>query len=545
VTRRALLPLLGLVVLAVSALPAAGTRAGSGYAGSLLRTAPADVAAPTPDCRSWQYVPAREEAKPGTTAWRPTAHRAPIVGYLDRTLARCGEEVGVHLAGHGAATLSVYRVGWYGGRGARLVWTSGPVAVGQPEPSYAREPRTRMREAQWPTSTRFVVQAPWIPGMYLVVARPTGSAGAPGAGAVMPLVIPEQRQAPPLLAVASTLTWAAYNDAGGVSTYYGAKGMGPRANAASLDRPLTGGGLAHLMAFDLPLARFLGRAHLVAGWTTDDEVDRQPSALTKHAGLVFPGHSEYWTARMYDGVEAARNQGVNIAFLGANPVYWQTRLVASPTGPQRRMLIYRSVQEDPAADSAPSLVTVRWRDAPLARDEAELVGTTYADAGVRAGMQVIDPPYWMVAGTGLVTGTQLIRAAANEVDRLTDARGAQPANLQVVMRGAYATPSGALRDFASTYYTTPTGAAVFAAGTTAWPCGLDDSCPFGPVPETTSRAMRGMTANLLHAFSEPRFGLLHPSVPTAVAPVQALWDQLLPEVRGTGDVHLPGGLDED
>jgi hypothetical protein len=57
--------------------------------------------------------------------------------------------------------------------------------------------------------------------------------------------------------------------------------------------------------------------------------------------------------------------------------------------------------------------------------------------------------------------------------------------------------------------------------------------------------MRGMTANLLHAFSEARWGLLHPSVPTPVAPVQELWDQLLPEVRGTGDVHLPGGLDED
>jgi hypothetical protein len=264
-----------------------------------------------------------------------------------------------------------------------------------------------------------------------------------------------------------------------------------------------------------------------------------------HAGLVFPGHSEYWTARMYDGVEAARNQGVNIAFLGADPVYWQTRLVASPTGPRRRMLIYRTAEEDPASRSAPALVTVRWRDAPLGRDEAELVGTTYADGGVRAGMQVVDAPNWLVAGTGLVPGTQLVRAAANEVDRLSDTRGAMPANLQVIMRGAYATPSGSLRDFAATYYTTPSGAAVFAAGTTAWPCGLDDSCPFGPVPEVTSRAMRGMTANLLHAFSTVRFGATHPAVPTAVVPVSILWDQLYPEVRGTGDVHLPGGMDED
>jgi hypothetical protein len=436
VNRRALLPFLGLAVLAISALPAAGTKVATGYAGSLLRSAPADVATPASECRSWQYVPTREEGRTGTTAWRPTTRPAPVVGYLDRTTARCGDEVRVHLAGSGAATLTLYRVGWYGGRGARLVWTSGPVGVSQQAPSYVKNAGTRMREARWPASTSFTVQAPWVPGLYLVVARPLDSSAAPGAGAVMPLVIPEQREAPPLLAVASTLTWAAYNDAGGVSTYHGAKGLGPRANAASLDRPLVGSGLAHLLTYDLPLARFLGRSHLAAGWSTDDEVDRTPSALTAHAGLLFPGHSEYWTARMYDGVEAARNRGVNIAFLGADPVYWQTRLDASPNGPQRRMLIYRSVEEDPAADTAPALVTVRWRDVPLARDEAELVGMTYADGGVRAGMQVVDAPPWLLAGTGLAPGTQLVRAAANEVDRLTDARGAQPPNLQVVMRGA-------------------------------------------------------------------------------------------------------------
>ena len=136
-------------------------------------------------------------------------------------------------------------------------------------------------------------------------------------------------------------------------------------------------------------------------------------------------------------------------------------------------------------------------------------------------------------------------AAANEVDRLSDAKMSQPPNLQLVLRGAFSTPSGFLRDFAATYYTAPAGAAVFAAGTTAWPCGLEQSCPFGPVPLDTSRAMQRITANLLHAFSEPRFGLLHPSVPSAVLPLPVFWNQLPMSVRGTGDVHEADGLNED
>jgi hypothetical protein len=209
------------------------------------------------------------------------------------------------------------------------------------------------------------------------------------------------------------------------------------------------------------------------------------------------------------------------------------------------MLIYREVDGDPVAESTPAKATVRWRDSPLIRDESELVGTTYADWGIHAGMRVIDGPDWLMAGTGLTDGGMLPDAAANEVDRLSDSRLATPVGLQVVLRGAYARPSGELRDFAATYYTSPGGAAVYAAGTTAWPCGLDNTCPFGDVPAATSRAMRAMTANLLHAFSTSRFGLLHPSVPTVVVPVGTYWSQLPARMRGTGGVRAPGGLDED
>jgi hypothetical protein len=539
-TLRRLPATVAVVAVAALVMPAVSSYTpGSGFAGSLLAVAPADEARPAPVCQSVPLAVQEEERKPGSSAWRPSKAPAPVVGYLDRTTARCGDRVGVHLSGKGPVDVTIYRVGWYGGRGARVVWTH-PAVPSVPRAGATVDPKTAMTEVRWPTSTRIKIRPSWTPGVYLVVATPVGSTRAPGEGAVMPLVV-EPTVPSGTLVVASTLTWASYNTYGGANTYHGARGP---AKAASLDRPLLGSGLQHLLVYDLPLARFLGRARIPADWTTDDQLDRYPSLATRIA-LVFPGHSEYWTARMYDAAEAARNRGTNVAFLGANPVYWQTRLSSSPAGPRRRMLIYRAVKHDPIAEKAPELATVQWRDAPLHRDEAQLVGTTYAVSGVHAGMQVVDAPAWLLAGTGLRKGRGLVSAAANEVDRLADTPGASPLNLQVVLRGAYRSPSSIVYDFASTYYTTPGGGAVFAAGTTAWPCGLDATCPFGPVPPATARALRQMTANLLRSFTTPNFAVRNPSVTSQLPAVPAFWDQLPTSLRGVGGGEEEDGLNED
>lgn len=360
----------------------------------------------------------------------------------------------------------------------------------------------------------------------------------------MPLVVENPGQSP-LLAVASTLTWAAYNPYGGESLYAGPHGSDDRALVASLDRPLVGTGLSHLLVYDLPLARFFGRLGVDVDWTTDDALDARPSQLDGHAALALPGHSEYWTARMYDAVEAARSKGLNIAFLGADPVYWQARLEPSPLGNRRHVAVYRTVLGDPMALMTPDQTTVRWRDAPLQRDEAQLAGVTYSRSGVHAGMQVAAAPDWMLAGTGLGAGGSLPGAAANEVDQLASLQSDAPPNLQIALQGSVADASGALSSFASTYYTTPQGAGVFAAGTTAWPCDLEDSCPWGPVPESTSAAVRVITANVLRAFTTPGFTAAHSSAPSPQLSAQQVWDGLPASLRGTAGPRTVGGLDDD
>ena len=549
--RRVTLLLAAAALLAVVA-PAFGSYPGSGYLGSLLSRTPGDETVAAPTCSSQHHPVELEERLRGpsdprlspTKAWDNALDPVPVVGYLDRTVAQCGDKVGVHLSGKGVVTVSAYRVGWYGGAGNRLVWRSSRFRSTQQTP-VALDRTTRMNEASWPTTYTLKVQRDWTPGLYLLVVSPVDTKLTAGAGNIMPLVV-QERDSGKLLAVASTLTWLSYNNYGGHSTYRGSDStVDTRSLVASMDRPLTGPGLRHTLVYDVPLARYLGRAGVEAEWTTDDQLDTEPSLVADHAAVVFPGHSEYWTSRMYDAVEAGRNHGVNIAFLGADPVYWQTRLVPSPLGPRRRMVIFRYTELDADAADDPSQATIRWRDAPVDRDEAELVGTTYAVSGVKAGYQVVDAPAWMLEGTGLEQGSALVGAAANEVDRLTDTDTAPPPNLQVVLRGAFSTPAGKVGDFAAVYYTVPAGGAVWSAGTTAWPCGLEGWCPFGPVPAATSQAMRRITLNVLRGFTTNGFAVSHPSQRSSTTPLTTFWHQLPTSLRGTGGVHKPGGLDED
>src|SRR5947209_572691 len=77
-------------------------------------------------------IPA-ENALPGDAHWADgpdsTAHE--IEGYADRISARAGDSIPVRVSSSTSTTASwsLYRLGWYGGAGARLVGSGGPVSV--------------------------------------------------------------------------------------------------------------------------------------------------------------------------------------------------------------------------------------------------------------------------------------------------------------------------------------------------------------------------------------------------------------------------------
>ena len=83
--------------------------------------------------------PSAENAKLGTTQWVLPANRlagpVELAGYADRVSVRSGQPFRLYVTSTaGAFTVRAFRIGWYGGKGARLVWTSpavpGLVAAG-------------------------------------------------------------------------------------------------------------------------------------------------------------------------------------------------------------------------------------------------------------------------------------------------------------------------------------------------------------------------------------------------------------------------------
>jgi hypothetical protein len=462
-----------------------------------------------------------------------------IVGYADRRSAVCGDTVGVSLSGpRTAVQLEAYRMGAYRDAVARLIWRSGQVAV-QPLPAPPLQPRTQLREATWPVSVRVPIAADWPPGFYLLVARTSRGI----AGPALPLVVRADADQAPALFIASTLTWNAYNEWGDYSLYRGpgqtsAIRFANRARIASFRRPLTGAGYQQLLYMDLPVVHELEQSGLDVAYTTDVDVDRSPSQLLRHAELVFGGHSEYWTRREYNALAVARQSGVNLIFLGANNLWWHTRLDSSAGSPEPdREIVYRVSSGDPTPSTSLGDLTLLWSQWPEHRDPAAMLGQSHAGIDVHGGYQLLAAPPWLLAGTELRSGTTtapgsvLPMAVGNEADGYNPLAN-NPRNLTVVAAGVLNGAKGPVTVSAS-YYVAPSGAAVFAAGTTNWACGLQGNCFDQRVPPATAVWLRQLTRNLLLTFSQPRAGSTHPPTPEILPSAADLVTTLDPAAVGT------------
>lgn len=481
------------------------------FAASLRERMPDALTAASTGCsrrkRSAGWI-ARENRRRGTTVWRVSQPTDPAVtGYLSSFQVVCGGTVEVHASGDGLARVQVFRLGWYGGPGGRLVTqtTSRPLHRAAVVPAA----RHRTASARWPIVFRLHVDTDWVPGLYLVeLVTPTGLRFP------MPLVVNDPVDRTPLLVVASTMTWTAYNGFGGASLYRGKRDSSAnRAYAASMDRPLIGNGYTQFWVDDLPMASLIEQTGLDVSYTTDVMLDRRPQVALMHRCLVFGSHSEYWTRRMFDGVEAARDAGVNVAFLGGNDIYWQARLDGDVADP-RTVLVYRQAKLDPARRTDPDLLTTRWTD--RGRDSAELTGATFSTLGFAgAGYLMLQTPAWLVRGTTLRRGSVLAGVGRNEADAVDAAVRATPGDIEV-LAVALVDIHGRVGDgpwslVTASYYTAPSGAAVFDAGTTRWVCATDNNCPEGPTDSAVMTNIRTMTQNVLRAFAHAGWGRTHPS----------------------------------
>jgi hypothetical protein len=400
-----------------------------------------------------------------------------------------------------------YRMGSYptpqGVRGGATIWGSGPLP-GRHQPSARLLPATRTTYAPW-TPSLTVQTAGWPPGDYLfTVTTSTGRARW------IPLTVRSPSTAGKLVLLSAVTTWQAYNRWGGYSLYQGPSGAAAdRSRAVSFDRPYTadfGGGSADFSGNELPVVQLAEKLHLPVAYATDVDLHDDPGLLDGAVGVVSLGHDEYYSAAMRDALGAARQRGTNLAFIGANAIYRHIRFAATPLGPDRLEIDYKSFAQDPVHRTAPAAATAQWRDAPVSRPESVLTGAFYACNPVHTGMVVADPDSWLLAGLGLHRGQVLPGLVGSEFDRVGPAPTPQPIDVlfhsPVVCGGRPGYADAA-------YYSTPEGAGVFDSGTSGWVCALAPACT--DLPPVDHTVVTAITARLLTGFAAGPAGRSHPA----------------------------------
>jgi hypothetical protein len=464
----------------------------------------------------------------GTLDWVMSA-TSRIWGYSDRVSAERGDTVTLFVDPPPVPyRVELYRMGYYGGLGGRLVWSSAELSGGPAQPAPTVAPGTNMVECQWRPTLRVGIDDSWSPGAYLFKLQGNDNGNTAG---YIPLCIRDDQSTAAFAVMHSVTTWQAYNAFGERSLYVGPgtvrvgeTGAANRSRVVSFDRPYDqrGWGAPDFTGNEFPLVFLAESLGLDLTYFTDIDLHASPGRLARHRCLFSLGHDEYWSSAMRDGASEAVAGGVNVAFLGANAVYRHIRLEPSPLGDDRHEVCYKTdfAKEDPMWGVDPAEVTSNWPDGPVPRPEQELVGSQYADVDAKADMVVADAAAWIFSGTGLTNGQHLARVVQGEYD--THEPGLSgPSNVTILAHSPVPNRGrGRVSDM--TYYTAPGGGGVLASGSAMFVCRLSnapqiaDNIVFPAIPGVTPVLWRMM---------ENVFGLFGAGPASATEPSVANWQQ--------------------
>jgi len=164
---------------------------------------------------------------------------------------------------------------------------------------------------------------------------------------------------------------------------------------------------------------------------------------------------------------------------------------------------------------------------PHPRPESAILGNFYQCNPVSADLVVADSGNWLLHGI-VTDGQKLAGMVGNEYAQV-DLGVPTPRPLEVLFHSPLTWQHRP--GFADvTYYTAPSGAGVFSAGTQWWVCGVDPGCtkPGVDAPAVV-RTISAITTRLLDAYAQGPTGGQHPAVhnlqqlhiPGASAPIPA------------------------
>jgi YD repeat-containing protein len=346
----------------------------------------------------------------GSSEWLFQNYDEGIAGFATQTSFNLGQNVPLKIArdtptpGGTKVNIQVFRLGYYGGEGGRLVYTANNVSVANNFKCNAANKVTgELSCSNWSVTQTIPASSLPISGVY--VAKLTTTGANPIDNHIVFVVRDDSAKVKSkILVVIPTADYEAYNTWGGKSLYYdklgGAETISGTARAVevSFDRPLdeSNNDRNRIFGPDFDTIYWLEKQGYDVSYTDDVSVHQNGQQLREHKVVVVPGHSEYWSGEEFNALKAARDAGTSIASFSANTAYWKVRYENNG----RSLVCFKTVQGDGSGGSG-AVTPNDWGPDGIARTADDALGldgiagtaddhpenstTTFRDNGAPAG----------------------------------------------------------------------------------------------------------------------------------------------------------------
>ncbi|MDT8857835.1 DUF4082 domain-containing protein [Paracoccaceae bacterium Fryx2] len=353
------------------------------------------------------------EGRAESSYWN-VAHSNQIEGFATDFSVNAGDTVDFKINVNGGAgsdyTVEIFRLGHYGGSGAREVaeWTNQNATV--QEAAQYDPTRALVDAGNWTVTDSWDIPADAVSGVYLARLQRLDANGDPIEGAVnqIPFIVRNDGVSADIVLQTSDTTWHAYNGWFGNNGQVGANfygdasltvshddsppdgGRDDRSYAVSYNRPFitrdgtspSSGAQNYVFGADYAAISWLEQNGYDVSYISGVDTDRLGADyLQNYKAFISVGHDEYWSGGQRANVEEARDAGVNLLFWSGNECYWKTRWdVSIVDGTEYRTLVcYKETWANPDPNDGPddyvdldptNIWTGTWRDTRflMARD---------------------------------------------------------------------------------------------------------------------------------------------------------------------------------
>ena len=445
---------------------------------------------------------AKENELPGTRDWQlsktrvdpDSRYRCPwIEGYCSHSSIRAGETLQFFVSTNPAKTftLDIYRLGYYGGTGGRLVHQIGPLS-GEAMPNPDVGPK-RLRDCRWDACAELTIPRDWLSGIY--VGKLT--AQDRGLESYVVFIVRDDRPVD-VLFQCSDHTWQAYNrwpsqfalyDDGKNEWYWGSdvqvsfnRPYGKYCQI--LDQPLSIGS-GEFFLWEFPFVYWLESLGYDVSYISNQDTHLDPAGLGRARGFLSVGHDEYWTIEMFNNVQQAVAGGLSVGFFSGNAVCGRVKYDPAVRGFERV-----GVFGPPGGTREFESMSTLPHKRPYAN---ELIGA-HSTGPVTGGADwtCADPDHWIYEQTGMKQGDTVPGLIGWE----WHGDPAPIEGLEIVATGPTQSNPGKPNGgrYTATVYRGPENNFVFNAATCWWADGLSE--PPGYVRPKVYTTPRGPNENV-------------------------------------------------